>query len=554
MTSTPVLKTLRQSWWVIALFTLLGLVVAQVVVSLSPTLYSSTETLYVTSVTKPGDNGTSAYEGNLLSQDRVKSYKELLASGMIAAGVADRVGGGLTAGELQANTQVDNQAETVLLTVTVDNPSPDRAAQIANAYGDVFGDAVHALEKPQDPAAQAPVTVRTAFPATPYPVPISPRPGVALPVGLLLGLAAGIGVAVMRRRLDDRVDDSAELGALVGARNLGSIRTIGAADDPADLATSGAGAAEDVRRLRGALRHAVPADRPAVVLISGVNRGEGRTTAAIALARALADTGDRVLLLEADLRHPSIAPRLGLREERGLISVLSWEATTATVVQRHGPGLDAVVAGSTSAVDRDWLSSSLLSAVVEELAAPYDWVVVDTPPLTSAADASILAPLATGVVVLARHHRTSARSLRKAVDGLIGVGATILGTVLVGGPNRAAWRDRLLRALSVPPAGATSMASPSSSVLARPSSGGPATEPMPVAAEPEPATTGPTSPPTGDQAGDASDEGPTGAGRQPAEPMADADSSTEAATRELVALRTSNGSPSAVPDAGERTS
>jgi Mrp family chromosome partitioning ATPase/capsular polysaccharide biosynthesis protein len=535
MTSNPVLKTLRKSWWVIALFTLLGLGVAQVVVALSPTLYSSTDTLYVSSTTKPGDSGTSAYEGNLLSQDRVKSYKELLASGMIAGYVADRVGGGTTAGELQANTEVANQPETTLLTVTVSDPSPERAAQIANAYGDVFGDSVRTLEKPQDPAAQAPVTVRTAFPATPYPVPISPRPGVALPVGLLLGLVAGIGVAMLRRRLDDRVDDAGSLAALVGTRDLGPIRSIAADQGPVMVHEPLSGAAEDVRRLRGSLRHAVPADRPAVVLIAGAEAGEGRTTTAIELAAAISDTGDRVLLLEADLRRPSIASRLGLAGERGLVSVLSWECTTAKAVQRHGPGLDVVVAGSTTVADCEWLSSSLLSAVIHELAAPYDWVIVDSPPLTTAADAAILAPLATGVVVLARHGRTSSRTLRRAADGLVGVGATILGTTLVGAPAPAPWRDRLLRALSVPPAGATSMAAPATALE---SSTGTAKQ-LRGAAE---------------QA--AIEAGPTATEPEPeSEPVATepAETAEPAEKTELVALRTSNGTPPPAPEPRERT-
>ncbi len=443
MTSSPLLKTLRRSWWILALFTLLGLATAQVVVSLSPTLYSSTDTLYISPTTKPGDTGTSAYEGNLLSQDRVKSYQELLSSGMIAGSVADRLGDGTTAAEIQAMTSVANQPETTLLTVTVTDTSPDRAAMIANAYGDVFGDVVRGLEKPQDPAALPPLQVRTAFPATPYPYPISPRPGVALPVGLLLGLVAGIGVAVLRRRVDDRVDAVGALGSVVDAPVLGAIRRSDG-EAPAMLTDPLSGAAEDVRRVRGALRHAVPDGRPSVVLVAGAGPGEGRTSTAIELALALSDTGDRVLLLEADLRHPAVAARLGLPEERGLVSVLTWECSTAKAVQRHGPGFDVVVAGTASAADSERLSSSLLSTVIEELATPYDWVVVDSPPLTSAADAGILAPLTTGVVVLARHGRTSARTLRAAADDLRAVGATILGTVLVGVPAPATtWRERL---------------------------------------------------------------------------------------------------------------
>lgn len=523
MTSNPVLKTLRRSWWVIALFTLLGLGVAQVVVALSPTLYSSTDTLYVSSTTKPGDNAQSAYEGNLLSQDRVKSYKDLLGSGMIAGYVADRVGGGTTAGELQANTEVANQPETVLLTVAVTDPSPERAAQIANAYGDVFSDSVRTIEKPNDAAAQAAVQVRTAFPATPYPIPVSPRPWVALPVGLLLGLVAGIGLAVLRRRVDDRLDQACTLAALVGAPDLGPVRRIGPDEWPVMLSNPLSGAAEDVRRLRGSLRHAAPADRPGVVLITSAGPEEGRSTTALELALGLADTGDRVLLLEADLRHPSIAKRLGLPDDRGLVSLLSWECETPEVVQRHGSGLDVVVAGPATPAASERLSSSLLPAVLEELAAPYDWVIVDSPPVTTAADAGIVAPLVTGVVVLARHGRTSARTLRTAVDALVGVGATIIGTTLVGTPAPGAWRDR---ATGTRPAGWRDRVRPGSAVTTS------AVTPPAVAAEPDPAEVGPA------------------AEAEPA--AADAEHVTGG---ELVTLRASNGSSQpGPPDSHERSS
>ena len=441
MTSNPVLKTLRRSWWVIALFTLLGLGVAQVVVALSPTLYSSTDTLYVSSTTKPGDNAQSAYEGNLLSQDRVKSYKDLLGSGMIAGYVADRVGGGTTAGELQANTEVANQPETVLLTVAVTDPSPERAAQTANAYGDVFSDSVRTIEKPNDAAAQAAVQVRTAFPATPYPIPVSPRPWVALPVGLLLGLVAGIGLAVLRRRVDDRLDQACTLAALVGAPDLGPVRRIGPDEWPVMLEPA-------LRRRRG---------RPAAAGLAAP-RGPGRLAGRRPDHQRRAGGGSqhhgtgagvgprRHRRPRAPARGRPAAPvdreaaRAARRPRPGLL--LSWECETPEVVQRHGLGLDVVVAGPATPAASERLSSSLLPAVLEELAAPYDWVIVDSPPVTTAADAGIVAPLVTGVVVLARHGRTSARTLRTAVDALVGVGATIIGTTLVGTPAPGAWRDR----------------------------------------------------------------------------------------------------------------
>jgi capsular exopolysaccharide synthesis family protein len=254
-------------------------------------------------------------------------------------------------------------------------------------------------------------------------------------------------VAVLRRRVDDRIDDPATLRTLVGAPHLGSIRRL-SGDAPVMTEHPLSAAAEDVRRLRGSLRHVVSAHRPAVVLVASAGPGEGRTTTALELALGLADTGDRVLLLEADLRRPSLSARLGLPDERGLVSLLAAEATPSEVVAHHASGLDVVAAGPVTAGAPERLSSSRLPAVLTELVAPYDWVLVDSPPLTTAADAGILAPLVSGIVVLARHRRTSARTLRRAVDGLVAVGATLLGTALVGSPAGSSRGDRAgLRAL-----------------------------------------------------------------------------------------------------------
>ncbi|WP_433029474.1 polysaccharide biosynthesis tyrosine autokinase [Actinomycetospora sp. CA-053990] len=433
------LAAIRARWSTLVVFALIGVLVGVGVILLSPREYRSTSTLYVAS---GASDATNAYQGSLLSQERVKSYREILASDRVAEQVATRVGG-TTADELQSAVSVTNQPETTLLLVSATERTPERAALVATTYGEVLGDVVAGMERAADPTAGATpvVSVHTALAAQPDPNPVSPRPVVDLVLGLVMGLLVGAAVAVARAAMDTTVTDAAALAALAGAPDLGQVGhdPRAAANPLAVLDRPASATSEAYRKLRSNLRF-VTVDREdgaAVVMITSAVPGEGKSTTAANVALSIADLGGRVLLLEADLRRPVLATMFGLEPAVGLTTVLAGGTPVGQVVQRTGR-LDVVVAGPVPPNPSELLESRRLGATLDELRGRYDWVIVDSAPLLPVTDGAVLSRRCDAVVLLARHGSTSTGAVRQAVATLETAGAHLVGTVLAQVPRSGA--------------------------------------------------------------------------------------------------------------------
>ncbi|MEJ2862502.1 polysaccharide biosynthesis tyrosine autokinase [Actinomycetospora flava] len=436
------LAAIRSRWSTLVVFALIGVLIGIAVAVLSPREYRSTSTLYVASA--GADNATNAYNGSLLSQERVKSYREILASDRVAEQVATRVGGGATADTLQDAVSVTNQPETTLLLVTATDRSPERAALIATTYGDVLADVVAGMERTAntaDPSAAPVVSVRTALAAQPDPNPVSPQPVLDVVLGLVVGLLVGAGVAIARAAMDTTVTSAAALAALAGTSDIGEVgHDPRAGDSPlAVLHRPSSGTSESYRKLRSNLGF-VTVDREdgaAIVMITSALPGEGKSTTAANVALSLADLGARVVLLEADLRRPVLAGTFGLEPAVGLTTVLGAGAPIGQVVQRAGR-LDVVVAGPVPPNPSELLESRRLAATLDELRQRYDWVIVDSAPLLPVTDGAVLSRRCDGVVLLCRHGATSSGAVRQAVETLRTAGATLAGTVITQVPRGGA--------------------------------------------------------------------------------------------------------------------
>jgi capsular exopolysaccharide synthesis family protein len=172
------------------------------------------------------------------------------------------------------------------------------------------------------------------------------------------------------------------------------------------------------------------------LLVTSPERGEGRTTTAIHLARTVADSGRRVLLVDADLRHPRVTRYLNLDGEAGLTQVLAGDVTLDDALQTvEGRPLSVLGAGAQPAGTTQALSGPSISKLIPELVDQYDVVILDGPPLLQAADAAVLASLAAGVVVCTRWHSTGAKELARSREVLDRARARTLGVVLTAVPG-----------------------------------------------------------------------------------------------------------------------
>ena len=258
-------------------------------------------------------------------------------------------------------------------------------------------------------------------------------------VGLLLGL----GVARWRQLADRGVASADELEATTEAPLLGAIAYDRSVQD-APLLTSLSPQhprAESIRILRTNLQFVdVDHDRTVITVTSAVE-AEGKTSTACNLAIALAQSGLRVALVEGDLRRPQLAEQFGLESTVGLTTVLVGRVELDEAMQETEiPGLDVLTSGARPPNPAEIVQTGAMEQLVADLRRAYDIVLIDAPPLLPVTDATILALLSDGALLVVRHGRTGHDQVRAAVERLQTVGATLFGTVLSMSPRRAAGR------------------------------------------------------------------------------------------------------------------
>lgn len=434
MTLRETLGVIREQWVVMTLAVVLALGAATAVWALRPPAYTATLELYVSAQTT--DNTQTAYQGGLLSQQRVKSYVELVGSTRVSEEVLHQLRLPGTPEELAGRISASSSLDSVLIHVAVTGGSPAQVADIANSVGRVVVDLVDELEKPSKPNADPPVRVRIVRPASVPTAPSTPGLPVMLAIGLLAGLVAGTGAALGRNLLDTSVKSPEQLREVATAPNLGVIsfdpavrkRPLTLQEEPQSAR------AEAFRQLRTNLQFLDVDNRHKVVAISSPLPADGKTTTTLNLAVALASGGQKVLVVEADLRRPTGAAVLGLEGAVGLTSVLSGKVRIEQAIQSWGAGIDVLASGPLPPNPSELLASNHMKLVLRDVRAWYDMVLIDTPPLLPVTDAAAVAPATDGVLLVARHHRSTRDQVRRAVEALQAVGAPVLGTVLTMAP------------------------------------------------------------------------------------------------------------------------
>ena len=496
MTVPSLLRVLRDRWILVVAAVLAGLVLAAVTTAFMPRTYGSSTSLYVAGADTA--NATSAYQGGLLSQQRIKSYTELMVSDRVLAPVVEKLGLPETTTELADDVAVASAANSTIITVTVTDSDPRRAAAIAGAIGDSFSSVVSQIERPRGgPNATPAVTASVVDPPKVNTDAVSPRITANLVIGFVVGLVVGVGAALLRGALDTTVRTTAELTGSTGATSFGSLPLVPGLAEGAPLLEGRYG--EAVRRVRTNLLFADVDDPPRVLAVTSSMPAEGKTTLSCALAAAFAQNA-RVVVVEADLRRPTVAGRLGLVDGVGLTDVLTKRTSLEAAVQRSSPGVDVLVCGTLPPNPSELLSSRAMRDLVDRLRADYDVVILDGPPLAPVADGAVLASLADGAVLLCRHGRTVRAHLDQARDALAAVGARVLGVVLTMAPESSRGPDydayesgpaAAARPRPVTSQPAPSRSAPTVSVPNRPGPAQPGPAPAPRPSAPRPAPPGP---------------------------------------------------------------
>lgn len=290
--------------------------------------------------------------------------------------------------------------------------------------------------------AQQIASVEVLDPAEVPWAPSYPRRYRTLAVALIAGTMLGAGLALLRDRMDGRLRSVEEIQTVIGLPVLGVVpamsgrrtavaRAMTVHLDPRSVV------AEAYRTVRTALYFGAGTGRCKSILITSPEPGDGKTTSASNLAIAIAQTGRNVLLLDADFRKPTQHKNLDIKDSIGLSSVLSGREPVSKAIQHTGvDGLDILPCGPIPANPSEILNSREFGELVDSLAAKYDHILFDSPPVNAVTDARILGAVSDATILVLRADKSTRKSGEHARNALLGVGARVLGVIVNDAPQR----------------------------------------------------------------------------------------------------------------------
>ena len=261
--------------------------------------------------------------------------------------------------------------------------------------------------------------------------PSRPRPLVNLFLALVAGVLAGVGLALVREQIDETVADPADLESRLGLPLLGAIPKF-AGDSPlVELKDPKSDLVEAYLSVQINLAFSTDHGFPRTLAVTSTRPAEGKSTTAYAIAYTVARNGARTLLIDGDMRSPSIHFGLGLTNARGLSNYLAGTDDLAGLIQRpEGEPFAVLTTGPQPPNAADLLRSDRFQALLDELLAQFDHVVIDSPPVMGLADAPIIASRTEGTIFVVEAHGVKARVARLAIGRLRQGRAQMLGTVL----------------------------------------------------------------------------------------------------------------------------
>jgi len=276
--------------------------------------------------------------------------------------------------------------------------------------------------------------------------PYRPDPWLYLSLGAGLGLVFGVGLAFIKDYFDNTVNTTEEMQRISRIPLLGIVPhmtldkiesremlkgtekfepALVTLDHPGTLLT------EAIYNLRTAIMFSLPGGPPGTILVTSASANEGKTTISVNLAASLAMDGSRVLLIDADLRKPSIHKIMGYPVKPGLTDFLAGYASRAEILHStSNPNLFVITAGTISPQPIELLASQGFKDLLRSLKEEFEHLVIDAPPILGLADGRIISSTVDGVLLVAKHHSTRKEALRFTVQFLSQVHAPLLGGVL----------------------------------------------------------------------------------------------------------------------------
>lgn len=445
MELTDYWKILRAQWVAVLAITTVGILAAFGWSLLVPKVYSANASGIVTVGVNKDLN--TAMVGESYSKSRAKSYLDAAKSRAVAEKVIADLGlKGTSPEDLVGRVSVQNPLDTATLKFGVQASSPEGARDLAEAWVRAVGKQVSELENAGSIGAEKSIVTFSSLDAAQLPTsPSSPNTKLALIIGLVAGLLLGFLYALLRHLFDRRIRSAAQVEIETGLSVIGTIPFNKAFDAKHRIVASHGGndlentnaqdyaVAEAIRELRTNLQFMDVDNPPRIIVVSSALPGEGKTTVTANLAKTIAASGQRVVVVDGDLRRPTVATAFGLLTTIGLTDVLIGRAVLNDVLQSWGDSGNLFVlgAGSVPPNPSELLGSNAMHKLLADIA-QHAIVLVDAPPLLPVTDAAILTARTDGALLVAYAGKSTYDELKRAVQNLEKIKARPLGIIVNG--------------------------------------------------------------------------------------------------------------------------
>lgn len=432
-------SVVRSYWLGILLITALATSGAFGWYMLQPKVYAAESSGIV--VTGGAENLSLSLAGDNLAKSKAKGYKSVGESILVAERVVKALGLSETPQAIAGTVTVDVPLDSAEIRVIANSSDPQTAQKVADAWVTALAAQVYELDKGNvsagmEPASKIVPLAKASLPSSP----VSPKLGLTLGMGAAGGLLLGLTYALVRNHLDRRIRAAGEIErlfrlAVVGTLPLDkrlsdSTRILDDAQTPGPN-RGGHAMGEALRELRTNLNFIDVDNPPRILLITSSLPSEGKSTVIGNLAATIAAAGEDVIVVDADLRRPTVHQVFGVLPDVGVTDVLTGRAAIDDVLQDWGPTahLKILSSGRIPPNPSELLGSRAMENLLRELS-QRAIVLVDTPPLLPVTDAAVLSRVADGTLVVARARKTTTDNLQRALRNLSRVRGRVLGVIL----------------------------------------------------------------------------------------------------------------------------
>lgn len=426
-------QTIRKRVWIIIAITLLAAFLSGIVsIFFLNEVYKSSTTLIVSKQNQGTGNDMQLSDVNL-ARYLVNTYSALAKSNLVLDRVLSELNLNMSLSQLKSKINVSAEGNTEIIRISVEDTVPERAMDIANSLAIIFIDEVNHLLKMEN--VQVIDTARASH------SPIRPRTMKNIAIAIVLGLMAGMGIVLLIEYLDNTIKTPEDVQKCMQLSVIGRIpdfdhespkrkhtnrttRLIGSPSVKAPVE-------EAYKTLRTNIQYSNLDNDLKIILVTSTSPEEGKTSTSSNLAISMAQSDNKVLLIDCDLRKPSVHKAFHILNIKGLTNVIAENMDYHEILNSVGiPNLDILTSGPTPPNPSELLGSTRMQVFIKKVLEEYDVIILDSPPVLPVSDAMVLSQLADRVIFVTRYGKTTYDEAENAKQGMENVGAKILGAVM----------------------------------------------------------------------------------------------------------------------------